>query len=153
MRCSRRRFFVVAQRQILLITFVYTSFRRFIEFGNVDISNVWMISQLKGQLYQTSSCLSDFFLLKVFSLISPSLARPISSSISSASFTRSRTFKDKETPSRSARRSTLLYKDFSRTTLILGFFVGIEIHLLSATLMIHHFSLFFHSLFPKCIGR
>jgi hypothetical protein len=37
----------------------------------------------------------------------------------------------------------LLYKGFSRTTFILGFFVGIDIHLLSATLMMHHISLFF----------
>src|SRR4030042_4349167 len=102
-----------------------------------------MISQLKGQLYQTSSCLSDFFLLKVFSLISGSLERAISSSISSASFTRSRTFNDREIPSLAASRSTLLYNGRSRTTLILGFFVGIEIHLLSVTLMVHLCDRFF----------
>ena len=37
---------------------------------DIDISNVWMISRLKGQSYQTSLCLRAFLLLNVFSLVS-----------------------------------------------------------------------------------
>ena len=105
--------------------FFDASFHFRVKERNIGRLDLWMISQIEGHSYQTSVCFKDFPFVKVLSLLDANVARAISSSISIASFTRSRTLSDRETPSRDANRSIVLYSGLSNTTLILGFFTGI----------------------------
>lgn len=67
--------------------------------GNINGFDIRMVSEFKWHCYQTSWCFNAFVLTNVRSLFSANTESALSSSISSASFTRSRTFNERETPS------------------------------------------------------